>query len=312
MISEAVVPSETMQRAPASPWHQPAMGAEVLQFLNPHPEAVIVDGTAGTGGHSLLVLPRVLPTGRVLAIDRDLEALQIAEDRLREFAPQVTFLHGNFRHLPRLLGEVGIDRVDGLLLDLGMSSLQVDHPERGFSFANDGPIDMRMNQDDAATAQALINGLSADELSELFTILGEERFARRIARRIVQERRSRPITSTTVLARVIAGAVPSGARYGRLHPATRVFQALRMAVNDELGALQELLSCLADLLKPGGRAVILTYHSLEDRLVKQAFQQGAREARWTVLTKKPLRPSEGEVAQNPRARSAKLRAVERM
>jgi 16S rRNA (cytosine1402-N4)-methyltransferase len=288
------------------------MGVEVLRFLNPRPGAVIVDGTAGTGGHSLLVLPRVLPTGRVVAVDRDAQALQIAKDRLREFAPQATFLHGNFRHLERLLVEAEIGRVDGLLLDLGMSSLQVDHPERGFSFANDGPIDMRMDQEDDASAQALVDELSADELSRLFTALGEERFARRIARRIVEERRKHPITSTAALARVIAEAVPPGARHGRLHPATRVFQALRMAVNDELGALQELLACLAGLLKPEGRAVILTYHSLEDRLVKQAFQQGAREALWTILTKKPLRPSEEEVVQNPRARSAKLRAVERM
>ena len=300
-----------MSSAPALTWHQPVMGAEVLSHLRPQPGAVIVDGTVGTGGHSLLVLPRLLPQGRLVAIDRDPDSLQLATQRLAEFDPQVTFVHDNYRSLPAILKRLGCSRVDGVLLDLGMSSLQVDRPERGFSFSKDGPLDMRMDPGQEATAETLVNELRVDDLALTIETLGEERFARRIAQRIVHERRQHPITTTTQLARIVTGAVPPGARRGRLHAATRTFQALRLAVNDELGALEECLTGLGALLNPGARVVILTFHSLEDRLVKHAFAQGMRDHAWTVLTKKPVRPSEEEVAQNPRARSAKLRAIER-
>jgi 16S rRNA (cytosine1402-N4)-methyltransferase len=286
------------------------MGQEVLHYLKPQPGAIIVDGTVGTGGHSLMLLPHLLPTGRLLAIDRDHEALQLARKRLAEFEPQVTCLRENYRNLPTLLKNLGMSRVDGVLLDLGMSSVQVDRAERGFSFSKAGPLDMRMDPEQEATAEAMVNELTADELARVLATLGEERFAKRIARRIVQERRAHPVTTTTQLARLVTEAVPVRARHGRLHPATRTFQALRMAVNDELGALQELLGTLPELLNPGGRAVVLTFHSLEDRLVKHAFAQGRREDRWTVLTEKPARPSRDEVSKNPRARSAKLRAIE--
>ena len=287
------------------------MGAEVLRALSPRPGDVIVDGTAGTGGHSLMMLPHLLPHGRLVAIDRDRAALDLARQRLAEFAPQATFLREDYRHLPAILRDLGIGGVDGLLLDLGMSSLQVDRAERGFSFSQEGPLDMRMDTEQEHTAEAIVNKATADELATILETLGEERYARRIARRIVQERRARPILTTTQLARLVTGAVPPPARHGRLHPATRTFQALRMAVNDELGALEELLGCVGELLNPGARAVILTFHSLEDRLVKRAFAQGAREDQWAVQTKKPLRPSPEELAQNPRARSAKLRAIAR-
>ena len=303
---------EPMNAISDTTWHQPVMAREVLAFLNPQPGRVIVDGTTGTAGHSLLLLPRLLPDGRLIAVDRDREALDAAQDRLREFAPVVTFVHENYRNLPAILSRLGITRVDGFLLDLGMSSPQVDRPERGFSFSKDGPLDMRMDpHGEEQTAETLVNRSTAEDLAMLFERFGEERFAARIARHLVQERRRRPILSTTQLARLVTEAVPSGARRGRLHPATRVFQALRMAVNDELGALEDTLSNLAAWLKPGGRAVILSYHSLEDRLVKRAFAVGALEGRWTVLTKKPARPSAEETARNPRARSAKLRAIER-
>ncbi len=304
-------PNPTMSATPTAAWHQPVMGQEVLQFLDPRPGATIVDGTAGTGGHSLMILPRILPTGRLIAVDRDQDALQLARQRLTEFEPQVTFLHGNFRNLTDILTDLGIARVDGLILDLGISSLHVDRAERGFSFAKEGPLDMRMDQAQGPTAAALVNELTADELAMIFQTLGEERFARRIAHRIVQERRAGPIATTTQLARAVIQAVPPGARHGRIHPATRIFQALRMAVNDELGALTTVVEGLRGLLKPGGRAVILTFHSLEDRLVKHAFAQGMREGWWTLLTKHVVRPSEAEVCRNPRARSAKLRAIER-
>lgn len=296
---------------PAPMWHQPVMTAEVLRLLNPRPGAVIVDGTVGTGGHSLLILPHLLPHGTLLAIDRDRGSLELAKRRLAEFEPRVLFRHGNVRDLPAILRDEHLTGVDGLLLDLGMSSLQVDQPERGFSFSNEGPLDMRMDPEQGETAEDLVNSAGVDELQRLFTELGEERYARRIAGRIVQERRRQPICTTTHLARVISDAVPSRARYGRLHPATRVFQALRMAVNDELGSLRDVLAALPDLLAPGGRAVIIAFHSLEDRLVKRAFVAGSRERRWMPLTKKPLTPSDEEVARNPRARSAKLRAIGR-
>ena len=295
----------------AAAWHQPVMSAEVLDLLAPRPGAIIVDATVGTGGHSLSILPRLLPDGRLIAVDRDETALGLARQRLIEFEPQASFIHDNYRNLPQILRQLGVLHVDGLLLDLGMSSLQVDQPERGFSFSREGPLDMRMDARDEQTAEALVNELSADDLALLLSTLGEERFARRIAQRIVQARRARPILTTTQLAHLVAEAVPGRSRHGRLHPATRTFQALRLAVNDELGALETLLGALPDLLAPGGRAVIVTFHSLEDRLVKHAFVRGMREDAWTLLTKKPARPSREETLRNPRARSAKLRAVQR-
>jgi len=300
-----------MSEAPGLQWHQPVMGVEVLQALTPRPGAVVVDATLGTGGHSLLLVPRLLPDGRLVAIERDQDALELSRKRLADFEPQVTLIHEDYRQLPTILRDLGIPRIDGLLLDLGMSSLQVDRAERGFSFSKEGPLDMRMDREQEDTAEALVNELTADELAQLLETLGEERFARRIARAIVRAREHHRITTTLQLARVVAEAVPPAARHGRLHPATRTFQALRMAVNDELGALETLLGHLDALLNPGGRAVILTFHSLEDRLVKHAFLEGARGHRWTVLTKKPSRPSPAEIARNPRARSAKLRAIEK-
>ncbi|MBI4342378.1 MAG: 16S rRNA (cytosine(1402)-N(4))-methyltransferase RsmH [Candidatus Omnitrophica bacterium] len=287
------------------------MGAEAVQLLAPKPGAVIADGTVGAGGHSLMIVPHLLPQGHLIAVDRDREALDLARKRLTEFTPQITFVHGNYRDLHALLDELKIGGLDGLLLDLGMSSMQVDRPDRGFSFSKDGPLDMRMDDEQEETAESLVNELPAEELARLLDELGEERFARRIAQRIVQARHSRPIRTTAELVRLIAQAVPASARHGRLHVATRTFQALRMAVNDELGALASLLERLPRLLKPGGRAVILAFHSLEDRLVKRAFAQGVREGWWTVLTKKPVPPSAAECSANPRARSAKLRAIER-
>ena len=293
-------------------WHRPVMVEAVLRYLQPHPGATIVDGTVGTGGHSLALLTPLLPNGRLIAIDRDQVSLGMARERLREFEPHVTFIHENYRNLPTVLKRLDMTRVDGLLLDLGMSSAQVDRAERGFSFSKEGPLDMRMDETQATTAETLIKQLTVEELTQLLQTLGEERFARRIAHRIVQARRVRLMTTTSQLADIITEAVPPAARHGRLHPATRAFQALRMAVNDELGALDEFLGYLPDLLAAGARAVIISFHSLEDRLVKRAFAQGARSGTWRLLTPKPLRPTEDEVKDNPRARSAKLRAVEKL
>ncbi|MBI4003492.1 MAG: 16S rRNA (cytosine(1402)-N(4))-methyltransferase RsmH [Candidatus Omnitrophica bacterium] len=299
-------------RTSSPAWHQPVMVEAVLELLNPRSPAVIVDATVGTGGHSLALLPRLLPHGRLIGIDRDPEALKIAGQRLTEFQPLVRLERGNYRDLPSRLTRLGARPVDGILLDLGVSSLQLDRADRGFSFAREGPLDMRMDPDQDTTAETLVNTLPADDLARLLETLGEERFARRIAQHIVQERRTHPITTTKQLARVMTRAIPAGARHGRLHAATRTFQALRLAVNDELGALTALLAQLPVLLKPGARAVIITFHSLEDRIVKRAFLEGQGRGVWTVLTKKPRRPSAEEAARNPRARSAKLRAVERL
>lgn len=301
-----------MSAEPAVVWHHPVMGAEVLRLLNPQSGQTIVDGTVGTGGHSLMILPRILPSGRLIAIDRDRDALQVARKRLTEFEPQVTFVRDDFRNLATVLADLGLARVDGILLDLGMSSAQLDRAERGFSFAHEGPLDMRMDTEQDATAEALVNERSADELAMIFETFGEERFAKRIATHLVQARRQHRVTTTTELARLVVEALPPAARHGRLHAATRIFQALRMAVNDELGSLEAVLESLRTVLNPGGRAIILTFHSLEDRLVKHTFTQGMHDGSWTLLSKKPLRPLSEEVAANPRARSAKLRAVERV
>jgi len=305
---EAAMP---LMSSASGSWHQPVMPSEVLHYLALRPGATIVDATTGTGGHSHLIMPRVLPSGRLIALDQDAASLRVAQQRLAEFAPLVTFVHDNFRHLPDAVHGAGLQQVDGVLLDLGMSSPQLDEPARGFSFSKEGPLDMRMDQRQDRSAADIINDASADELTHLLVTYGEERFAPRIARRIAEARRAHPITTTTELARVILDAVPPGARHGRIHPATRTFQALRIAVNDELGALEECLQSLAGVVAPGGRVVVLTYHSLEDRMVKRAFAEAARAGVWKILTKHVVRASDEETARNPRARSAKLRAVER-
>lgn len=308
----AILENAMTPRSAAPAWHQPVMVDEVLELLALRSGAVIVDGTLGTGGHSLAILPRLLPDGMLVGLDRDPQALEIARQRLTEFQPLTRLERGNYRDLSRLLTHLDLSRIDGLLLDLGVSSLQLDRADRGFSFASEGPLDMRMDPSQDATAETLVNTLPAGDLAHLLETLGEERFARRIAQRIVQERRTHPITTTKQLAHLVTQAIPPGARHGRLHAATRTFQALRLAVNDELGALEAVLAQLPVLLKPGARAVIITFHSLEDRMVKRAFLEGQARGIWTVLTKKPRRPSVEEAARNPRARSAKLRAVERL
>lgn len=295
----------------APQWHQPVLAVEVVHWLGPRAGQTLIDATTGTGGHSLALLPRLLPDGRLIAVDRDPQALAKARVRLAEFAPQITWVHADFRELTQRLQALGISRVDGLLADLGMSSLQLQDAARGFSFAHDAPLDMRMDPAQPTTAAGLVNTLPEDELAGLLRTLGEERFAGRIARRIVETRKHSPIRTTKELARIAALAQPASARHGRLHAATRTFQALRIAVNDELGALQALLSQAPALLRPGGRLAVLSYHSLEDRLVKQAFVRGRREGVWELLTPKPVRPSGQERERNPRARSAKLRVAQR-
>jgi 16S rRNA (cytosine1402-N4)-methyltransferase len=274
--------------------HIPVLPQAVLDYLQPAPGKHFLDATVGLGGHSELLLqtPGIVLT----AIDRDAQALSLAQQRLRGYP--VTWWQGNFSEYPG--GEF-----DGIIADLGVSSLHLDTPERGFSFRHAGPLDMRMDQRQTLTAATLVNHSSETELVALLSRYGETPFARRIARRMVQ---NRPFSDTLTLAETIRQAVPPKVRYGRIHPATQVFQALRVAVNGELESLERFLQRAPDWLKPGGRLVVISFHSLEDRLVKWALR---RDARLELLTPKPITPSAQEQAHNPRSRSAKLRAARR-
>jgi 16S rRNA (cytosine1402-N4)-methyltransferase len=280
--------------------HVPVLLAEVLHWLDPQPGQVIVDGTLGAGGHAAQILPRLQPGGRLIGLDRDPMMLQHAQTALPATACEL--VHASYAEIGRVLAESGIEAIDGTLVDLGLSSDQLAHADRGFGFESAG-LDMRFDPTQGRPASALLNELPAHELADIFFHFGEERFARRIARRVVD---SRPIESATQLAEIIKRAAPGGRGHQRIHPATRVFQALRIAVNDELGALENLLHReLPATLRPGGRAVVISFHSLEDRLVKRAFRDGP----WEVLTRKPVTATEEEERQNPRSRSAKLRAA---
>ncbi|MFB3827657.1 MAG: 16S rRNA (cytosine(1402)-N(4))-methyltransferase RsmH [Bryobacteraceae bacterium] len=283
--------------------HYPVMLAESLEHLAVRPEGVYVDATAGLGGHTREIARRLI-TGMVIANDRDAESLELARRNTAEFSLRIRFHHGAFSQLARALAAAGVEKADGLLADLGVSRYQLTEPARGFSLQADGPLDMRMDASRGATAQDLVNHTAEKALADLIFQLGEERRARKIARAIV---RARPIRSTLHLAGVVEKAVP---RTGRLHPATRTFMALRMAVNDEPGELDALLETGPGLLKSGGRMVVISFMSLEDRKVKEKFRTLAREGRAVLLTRRPLEPGEEEVRENPPSRSAKLRAVE--
>lgn len=283
--------------------HQSVLPAEVIQLLEPRPGETWVDCTAGGGGHARLIAERVAPTGRVLALDQDETMLARARARL-EGLP-ATLIHANFDQLPEVLANLGVERVDGVLADLGFASDQVEDAGRGFSFRDDGPLDMRLDAAAGQTAADLVNTLSEKALADVFYEYGEERKSRWVAKRIVERRKEKPFETTAELAELVRRCVP---RSGSIDPATRVFQALRIAVNDELGALDRLLAALPKLLRPGGRAGVISFHSLEDRRVKHAFRD--RDT-WQPVTKKPVEAGEAEIARNPRARSAKLRVAVR-
>lgn len=287
--------------------HVSVLPGEVLALLDPQPGQTWVDATTGAAGHALSIAERLGPTGRLIALDQDAGMLALAQTRLAGY--RVTFQQANFEELPTVLENLNLAQVDGVLADLGFASDQMDNPERGFSFQHDGPLDMRLDPSAGTTAAELVNRLSEGALADTIYEYGEERLSRRIARRIVERREVEPFTRTADLARVVQMAVPRSKDARRIHPATRTFQALRIAVNDELGALDRLLAALPRIVKPGGRAGIISFHSLEDRRVKQAF----RDARyWRPLTKKPVEASDAEQASNPRSRSAKFRVAERL
>jgi 16S rRNA (cytosine1402-N4)-methyltransferase len=286
--------------------HVPVMPAEVLAHLAPQPGQIIVDATVGAGGHARLIAEHLGPTARLIGLDQDPAMLALARSRLTNYP--VTPMQSNFDQLRVILDQLGIASADRVLADLGVCSDQLDDPERGLSFQQVGPLDMRLNPSEGEPASSLLRHLSERDLADLFWKYGEERFSRRIARRIVEVRRQHPLETTEQLAELIRRCVPRP-RGRQIDPATRVFQALRIAVNDELGALDRFLAILPNCLKAGGRAVIISFHSLEDRRVKQAFRE---KKQWQVLTKKPVQANEEELRRNPRARSAKLRAAVRV
>ncbi len=283
------------------PHHVSVLPDEVLALLDPQPGQVFVDATVGAGGHARLVAERLGPAGRLIGLDRDAAMLALAAPRL-EGLP-TTLVHAGFDELPEVLGRIGVEAVDGVLADLGVCSDQLDAAERGFSFGQPAPLDMRLDPTAGESAADLLRRLSERDLADLIWQYGEERLSRRIARRIVETRRLAPLKTTDQLAELVRRCVPrpprkGGRRRPPIDPATRVFQALRIAVNDELGALDRLLAALPDCLRPGGRAALISFHSLEDRRVKLAFRD---RTRWQELTRKPIQAGDEEVARNPRA-----------
>jgi 16S rRNA (cytosine1402-N4)-methyltransferase len=322
--------------------HEPVLLKKIIEWLNPDRGGTFVDCTLGLGGHTEALLA-ASPEPQVIALDQDTEALAIASERLAKFGSRVRFAHANFKDLAEVLSDLGIHQVQGILADLGVSSLQFDSGERGFSFASDAPLDMRMDRSQSETAADLIASLSEQELADLIFEYGEERGARKIARRLVKEREQQAITSTRQLAELVVRALNIKG-YWRIHPATRTFQAFRIAVNDELNILENFIPSSISFLASGGRLAVISFHSLEDRIVKHSFQRqsgrclctdtrykfaaemqaieklkdavicqncGARR-RVQVLTRKPVRPDSEEIARNPRSRSALLRVCERL
>ena len=294
--------------------HIPVLPEEVLSLLRPADAHVIMDCTVGAGGHSEAMLSAPGCEATLIAMDMDVSALKLAKARLEPFGERVRLFHGNFADLQDVLDLVEVKQVDVLLADLGMSSMQVDDPARGLSFSASGPLDMRFNDETKRTAADLVNNLPERELADLIYLHGEERFSRRIARAIVSARAASRITDTVELAEIVRRAYPAQARRSRrgVHPATRTFQALRIAVNDEMANLQSLLSSIPNVLTVGGRAGVISFHSLEDRPVKQAFADLASAGEVKKLTTKPITASQQEIFDNPRSRSAKLRVVQRI
>ena len=306
--------------------HVSVLLEECIQGLAIKPDGIYVDGTLGGAGHSSRIAAK-LTTGRLIGIDRDNVALEAAAERLRSFEDRVTLVHANFCDMDQALQELGIDKVDGILLDLGVSSPQLDDGQRGFSYMTDAPLDMRMNGEDVRDARQIVNTWSYEELKRILYDYGEERFAPRIAAAICRRREQAPIETTLELVDVIKSAMPASALREKQHPAKRSFQAIRIAVNDELGAVETVMKKAVPLLNPGGRLAVITFHSLEDRIVKNAMAEAAKgctcppsfpvcvcgkKPQVRIVTRKPIVSGEEELERNPRARSAKLRICEKL
>lgn len=306
--------------------HKPVLYQETIEALRIKPDGIYVDGTLGGGGHSFGILQQLSKEGRLIGIDRDEDAIRAASERLAPFAGQAVIVRGNYEDMPAILRGQGIEGADGVLLDLGVSSYQLDEAERGFSYREEAPLDMRMDRRDERSAYDVVNGCTEMELFHMIRDYGEDRFAKNIAKHIVAERQKAPIRTTTELAEIVRQAIPAKLREGGGHPAKRTFQAIRIEVNRELDILKDSIDGLIDLLNPEGRLCIITFHSLEDRIVKTAFRRAedpcicppdfpvcvcGRKPKGKVITKKPIVSAAEELAENPRAHSAKLRVFEK-
>ncbi len=307
--------------------HYSVMLGECIDGLAIDPAGVYVDCTLGGGGHSLEIAKHLTGGGRLICIDQDTAAIRAASARLADYADRITFVHNNFSNIREILDSLGIKAVNGALIDLGVSSYQLDTPERGFSYQHDAPLDMRMNEEAAGSAYDIVNGASFEELRRIIGEYGEERFANSIAKNIVRAREEKPVETTFALVDIIKRSIPAKNRQEGGHPAKRTFQAIRIAVNDELAIIEPTVNRLIDVLAPGGRLCVITFHSLEDRIVKQAYQAAARgctcppdfpvcicggKPKIDILTRKPLTATEAELAENNRSHSAKLRICERI
>ena len=306
--------------------HKPVLLRESLESLRIRPDGIYLDGTLGRAGHSLEIVRRLTAGGRLIALDRDETALEAAERRLAEYRDRVTLVHSNFSQLGSVLEDLGVSAVDGMLFDLGVSSPQLDDAARGFSYQHEAPLDMRMDRTSPYTARELVNTESYEELRRILYDYGEERYAPAIAKAICRAREEKPIETTMELAELIRHAMPASALREKQHPAKRSFQAIRIAVNDELGELPPMVNAAEQHLNPGGRLAVITFHSLEDRIIKKEMQALAagctcppefpvcvcgKKPKLKLITKKPIVPGEEELAENPRARSAKLRVAEK-
>lgn len=306
--------------------HVSVLLEETIEELHINPDGIYVDGTLGGGGHAFHICRRLSEKGRYIGIDQDADAIAASSERLKEFGSKVTIVRDNYVHMPRILRELGIEKVDGILLDLGVSSFQLDEKERGFTYREDVPLDMRMDQRQSLTARTIVNEYSEMELFHIIRDYGEEKFAKNIAKHIVNKRKKDPIETTGELIEIIKGAIPMKVRAVGGHPAKRTFQAIRIECNRELEVLKDSLDAMIDLLKPEGRLCIITFHSLEDRIVKRAFKKNenpctcppnfpvcvcGKISKGKQLTRKPILPGEEELKKNKRAKSSKLRVFER-
>jgi len=294
--------------------HIPVMLGEVIDYLKLAPGQIIVDATLGTGGHAQEILKRITPAGRLIGIDRDMDSLDICRQRLSEFKDSFELVHANFVDLDQVLQKLGIEKIDGIIFDLGISTYQLKNAERGFSFQEEGPLDMRLDKSSYISAYDLVNSLNENEISHMLWNFGQERWHSRIARLLVQERKNQPISTTKQLADLVIRAIPYKYRksYYRIHPATRTFQAVRIAVNRELEILESAIKKAIAILKKQARICVISFHSLEDRVIKHTFRALKSQGLIEIITAKPLTPSQGEIQANPSSRSSKFRVAQRI
>lgn len=290
-------------------FHVPVMVHEIIDYLKLAPGQVIVDATMGNGGHSLEILKRITPGGRLIGLDRDEDSLAICRQRLSEFKDNCEFMHANFSDLDQVLEKLGVSNIDGIVFDLGISTYQLKDVQRGFSFQEEGPLDMRLDKSSYISAYDLVNNLNENEISNILWNFGQERWHNRIARLLVEERRNQPIATTTQLATLVMRAIPHRYRksYYRIHPATRTFQAIRIAVNRELEILENTIKKAVAILNKQARICVISFHSLEDRIIKHTFRALKTDGVLDIITAKPLTPTLGEIDRNPSSRSSKLR-----